>query len=756
MMNDPSIVSITGRKKHSSATTDSLPSVLASVRDKAIDLLRIHIKELFSNADDALFEMAERATSNSEQSDLFETMRDLRLKSAVIKRHFLQHISANFAQLNQPPVEAPASAKKKPLEALSLVKDEALEESVAIDNMVAKVNRRDEQALHLLTTRCNHLLTLKITAKDHPLSARALSESFIKSCDSIEFSINVKLIVLKLFEKHVLSELKTLYQTTNQLLIAAGVLPDLKSAAPVTQKTRPATYNTAKPSLAQPSKDLDFTLNELRAMLANFHGPAVARQDTPADAVPLSSTDLMRLLSHLQQQTSRPTEQPADLRNQLDQLLIRLSQHSQSTRVVNQVDDDVINLVAMLFEFILDDHNLPDALKALIARLQIPLIKVAIQDKAFFNRPDHPARLLLNKIATAALGLDNQAQEQQDSLYQCIESTIQRALTEFTDDPHIFAELLADFVAFTNREQRRSALLEQRIRDAEQGRARTEQARLRVAQELNARLLGQTLPDIIVHLLQEAWSTVMLLNYLKYGDDAKQWHNCLATMDDLIWSAQTHSEPQAQLTQNQLVPSLLQQLHEGFSNAALDPFVTSALLERLKVLHAEINRQYEQHNANNAKPASLVKATSAATIEPATTTAGACSAIQQPSSAQISMLQVNASMLMPESSDAPTASDTELADHEPALATVDSLHTGHWIEFIQDDEHKLRCKLAAISKTTGRYIFVNRSGMKVLEKTRLELAARFKDKTAILLDDALLFDRALESVIGNLRRIKNN
>ena len=120
------------------------------------------------------------------------------------------------------------------------------------------------------------------------------------------------------------------------------------------------------------------------------------------------------------------------------------------------------------------------------------------------------------------------------------------------------------------------------------------------------------------------------------------------------------------------------------------------------------------------------------------------------------MLQVNASMLMPESSDAPTASDTELADHEPALATVDSLHTGHWIEFIQDDEHKLRCKLAAISKTTGRYIFVNRSGMKVLEKTRLELAARFKDKTAILLDDALLFDRALESVIGNLRRIKNN
>lgn len=130
-----------------------------------------------------------------------------------------------------------------------------------------------------------------------------------------------------------------------------------------------------------------------------------------------------------------------------------------------------------------------------------------------------------------------------------------------------------------------------------------------------------------------------------------------------------------------------------------------------------------------------------------------------PSATQIRMLQVNENVLLPQSDTDCTdhsASDLELADDEPALATVDSLHTGHWIEFTQNHEHKLRCKLAAISKTTGRYIFVNRSGMKVLETTRLELATHFKDKTALLLDDALLFDRALESVIGNLRRLKSH
>ena len=86
---------------------------------------------------------------------------------------------------------------------------------------------------------------------------------------------------------------------------------------------------------------------------------------------------------------------------------------------------------------------------------------------------------------------------------------------------------------------------------------------------------------------------------------------------------------------------------------------------------------------------------------------------------------------------------------------MDSLHTGSWLEFSQNEQDKLRCKLAAIIKSTQRYIFVNRSGVKVLEKTRMSLGLEFKNNNVVLLDNALLFDRALESVIGNLRRLKN-
>ena len=65
-----------------------------------------------------------------------------------------------------------------------------------------------------------------------------------------------------------------------------------------------------------------------------------------------------------------------------------------------------------------------------------------------------------------------------------------------------------------------------------------------------------------------------------------------------------------------------------------------------------------------------------------------------------------------------------------------------------------RCKLAAIISFSGKYIFVNRSGVKVVEYSATSLAQQYEQGLVRLLDDNQLFDRALESVIGNLRRLQ--
>jgi len=740
-----------------------LPVALIPVRDKAVLQLKQSMQALFDNADDSLFQMADRASSNGEQNAFFEAMRDLRLKRKSIESGFLELVGGIFTALNQVEIGKAPVLDSISFTNLSLMNTDALEESVAVDAMVAKVMSQSSLALGHLTIRLNALISKKLDERSNPLGPAVLCESFLSACSSLGVEIRVKLIIFKLFEKYVLSQLDDLYAQANQMLGAAGVLPDLKSAPP--RSSKPRSHTPAKvqdePFTEEVNEDaVQQAFSTLQNLLSEVRGSAFPQRAQPADALPISSNDLMRLLSHLQKSAPQAAAE-TDVRDNLDQLLTRASAKSGRARVVGQVDEDVINLVSMLFEFILDDRNLPDSLKALISRMQIPMLKVAVLDKTFFGRGSHPARRLLNEIASASLGWADQDDAKRDSLYVKIEQVVTRLLTEFVDDPAIFSDLLADFIAFTGDERKRSERLEQRTRDAEEGRAKAELARLEVEQELNARLVGKTLPQVVVNLLQDAWSKVLLLNHLKHGVASQQWHGALATMDDLIWSVEPHTgEPEARLRLLQLVPNLLKNIREGMAGAALDPFATGEYFAQLEALHVQafqrIKREMSAAGAASAGAVELPDAADSVSAGEALDESSLADAPAEPVEPPVMVEVVEEIVLLAPGEVRCAEPEEMLGNDDESLHKVDNLHVGSWVELQESGDQKLRCKLAAILKQTGKYIFVNRTGMKVLEKSRMGLAVEFRRGAVRMLDDALLFDRALESVIGNLRRLRKS
>jgi len=458
----------------------------------------------------------------------------------------------------------------------------------------------------------------------------------------------------------------------------------------------------------------------LQDLLLQVRGRVSPTLETSAQAQPISTRDLLRLLSHLQQYVPAPAAQDEfDLRLQLEQLLIRGSVKSGRSRVVGVADEDVINLIAMLFEFMLDDRNLPDSLKALISRLQIPMVKVAVLDKSFFSRSSHPARRLLNEIANAAMGWGVCDDHERDSLYVRIEQVVQRLLNDFADDPAIFSELLADFLAFTSDERRRSELLEQRIRDAEEGRAKTEMARQCVGRALSQALLGKVLPKGVVVFVQQAWSKVLLLTFLRCGDQSAEWHADVQTMEQLIWSVQRHDEAGANSQLLVRVPGLLKSLRDGLSSSAFDPVATSEFFSELEGLHLQL----------------LERAGHSPAQAPA-------------------MVEVREDIVLHTADEGPIKTPrVQLSADDEFVCQVHQLRPGGWFEFQEDPQSPLRYKLAAIIEATGKYIFVNRTGMKVLERSRTALALELRSGAARVLDDTSLFERALESVIGNLQHL---
>jgi len=89
------------------------------------------------------------------------------------------------------------------------------------------------------------------------------------------------------------------------------------------------------------------------------------------------------------------------------------------------------------------------------------------------------------------------------------------------------------------------------------------------------------------------------------------------------------------------------------------------------------------------------------------------------------------------------------------LDQLKAVNEGTWVE-LEEDRNVLRCKLATITQPGNTYVFVNRRGMKVMEKSRFELAVLLQNHALKVIDESQVFDRALQSVIGNLRQMQRD
>ena len=135
--------------------------------------------------------------------------------------------------------------------------------------------------------------------------------------------------------------------------------------------------------------------------------------------------------------------------------VVRELKSTQIGSSVDQSDAMTMDIVAMLFDQIFGDKRVPYALKVLIGRLQIPVVKVAVLDKKFFSKKSHPARRLLDTLGEFAFGLD-ETFDQSSAVYTKLEGIVQRLLDDFEDDIQIFETLNDDLLVLVRDENQRA------------------------------------------------------------------------------------------------------------------------------------------------------------------------------------------------------------------------------------------------------------------------------------------------------------
>ncbi|WP_339616440.1 DUF1631 domain-containing protein [uncultured Gilvimarinus sp.] len=742
-----------------------MPAAMHLLREKARQTLQGLLRSLFDKADDALFELADQATNNHEQNLYFDSMRQVRLHRKDTESAFFQHIDVNFARLMDSGAFPEASAEEAPasLDNLSLVGNEELEEMVASETMVNRANEQFAERVQHLTLRIDHLVPIKVYQKNNPVGCDAVCAAFIEASGDIDIDVKARLVLLKLFDRAVMCQLGELYDQLNQHLIEANILPSLRGGVGARGVKPTASRRTAQSETHEASgnespvadENAEQLLGTLRELL-KAQGAGAAQTHAAAAVGPsLSSQDLLSILTLAQQRSAPQTERAhtvsaEDIKSQVGHLLAR---GGAGERQINDIDEDVINLVSMMFEFILDDRSLASPMKALLARLQIPMIKVAIADKSFFGKGGHPARRLLNEMATAALGWQDSGEENRgkDMLYRQIDQTVGKVLSDFSKDVAIFDALLLEFRAFQEKDKRRAKILEQRTIDAEDGKAKSQRARAEVDAALEEITAGVELPSAAAELLASAWSNVLFITCLKQGPDSETFAQQLQAGRELVWSATAPMTGDNRQKLLKLVPRLLAQLRGGLEDIAFNPYQMGQLFKALEKLHLDILRSKVKAEA----PVPLVEApavpASSMSEAEAVVPESPVADIEAPAVVGQAGLEVGAA-----SSDVANEELGERTEEDDIdgqhLALVSNLTQGSWFEMSSAAGETYRCRLAAIIKPTGKYIFVNRTGMKVAEEDKPGLARALKEGRIRVLDDGMLFDRALESVIGSLRQ----
>ena len=752
---------------------------------------------MLDHVGDLLMARAERSDVREEQSVFLDAREMLSRERPTLMSEFERQLHEVVAKRMNGGVAKKPDFAKVDARKLALVDTSAMDESVLSGNLTRVVENLCFDELADFNRAVGYLMGRPdMETAANPLAPAAIIDAFTEALRKIKADQRIKFTILKELNQSSLGDINAIYADLNRHLQNLRVMPKVR--ANIVHRgggadVRPADGKAA--AGAAPSSGGSVDLMDLLQRLATARAGFGQSQRAPAAAMPaglpsggiaippaqggyppsggvsgamagdgsppvpgslaslpmigpyggpriLVTQELGDALTRLQQGETgfdvggtpiHFTGVPQDMHN-----VLRDIQDSPLGGKANQLEAMTIELVAMLFDFIFETRDLPDSIKALIGRLQIPVLKAAMLDGAFFSKKTHPSRLLVNALAQAGVGW-TPTMGHEDPLYKKVESIVHRILDDFSDDIGLFEEMRKELEAYLAEEEKSAEENIQSSAEEINKRDRQQIAEVMAKVEVDKRLEQSPTPQFLATFLRHNWMLGLAEIFQRDGEDSPPWNAALSALDDLIWSVQPKRTAEERKRLVALLPDLLRRLHSGVHNIPWKPGERERFMANLVEAHAA---SVKPSLAQVPLPTVAVAEAAAAAAEEARAQ-GNTEAAEKASALAEAMATARA----PEPAEpAPEV----VQDHYADLAA--SLDRGMWIEFEGDDGQLAFAKLAWVSPLRGTYLFTNRQGQKAVSLTADELAERFRNDRARLVEAEPLVDRAFSSMMASLEQ----
>ena len=234
------------------------------------------------------------------------------------------------------------------------------------------------------------------------------------------------------------------------------------------------------------------------------------------------------------------------------------------------VERATIEIVALLFQSILTEERIPASVRVWFARLQMPVLRVAVSEPDFFATVDHPARKLIDRMGACVMGFDATGRAVADLLEKEIKRVVQVVEAYPDTGRRVFQTVLTEFEKFlehyfknANEASRKGVSLAQQVEQRET-------MAIQYTIELRKMLNEVPVQEGVREFLFQVWADVMAMTAVKSGGaQSEQTKAMKRAAADLIWSASAKVSREERADVIRRLPPLLKTLREGMEHAGV-------------------------------------------------------------------------------------------------------------------------------------------------------------------------------------------
>lgn len=329
--------------------------------------------------------------------------------------------------------------------------------------------------------------------------------------------------------------------------------------------------------LARGIDHAEAVLGRLNKLIGRQLPEFVATQQAGAPAAASASPALRAAISDAQQGIARRLAPAGGARTDVGAvstpaMLEELHQRKQALKqaAATPVERATIEIVALLFQSILTEERIPASVRVWFARLQMPVLRVAVSEPDFFATVDHPARKLIDRMGACVMGFDATGRAVADLLEKEIKRVVQVVEAYPDTGRRVFQTVLTEFEKFlehyfknANEASRKGVSLAQQVEQRET-------MAIQYTIELRKMLNEVPVQEGIREFLFQVWADVMAMTAVKSGDAQSEQSKAMKrAAADLIWSASAKVSREERAEVIRRLPPLLKTLREGMENAGV-------------------------------------------------------------------------------------------------------------------------------------------------------------------------------------------